>query len=695
MSTRVVVLSAVLAGLVGLSSCSEDKPSSGTGPADVTNPADVTALEDTGSDAEQTEITGPCTDGELACFTGSTTKICVAGEWKFKDSCTEGQFCYAGKCAEPITCTPGELLGCSGYAQEDICADTGKAKVATKCKGIQQCVAGKCQDVVCTPGISTCDGNGFKTCKDDGQGYTEVQSCKTGATCLGGQCVSLCESNIKISNNVGCQYWSVDLDNDRSSPPIPNKQGVPPEMIPHTVVITNPGIADAEITFTIMSYCPDGTPCQPSITTCNGKKSTVCDKPGKAYPLAIADNVVKAGGSKAFDMPVMNVPDSGIVRKGIFVQSTQPVVAYQFNPYNSEGAASNDGSLLLPVNTLGKTYFAVSKASRGAVLGFPANYGFVTIVASSVGKTTVTVTPRQPMIVNPALEVPQDGSKPASLAAGTAYTFELEQYEILNLSHLPELKALKPGEQAADITGTRIDADKPVAVFSGHQASGVLDDIKSQFTDEWDTCCTEHLEEQLMPLATWGTEAICIKTKPRGYEIDEWVVVAGDDAVTLSTTPKINGLDGKQLAKAGDKIRVQTDESFVLTATGRIQVVQYTVGHGMTQPKTSGVFTTGDPTMLLIPPAKQFRSDYVVQTADGYGTNWLTIVRPKGVDVQLDGNVLSGGNFDGVGNGDWEYAYIEVQKGTHKLESKQPFGLSVYGYGGVTAYGYPGGMNLQ
>lgn len=694
--TRQLVWLALAA--LGLGGCSDSKPTGSAAVADTTGMTDAAQLDDATDAAVQTEISLPCTDGERACFTNTKTKVCDKGEWKFETTCADGQFCYEGVCAEPITCTPGQILGCAGYNQEDVCADSGTAKFARKCPGKQQCAQGKCQDVVCTPGVSDCtDGNAFHTCTEDGQGWSAPEPCKSGAACFGGKCVSLCESTLKISSNIGCEYWSVDLDNDRSLPPIPNKQGVSPEMIPHSVVITNPGIADAEITFTLMSYCADGSQCSPGITTCNGKKSSVCDKPGQPYKLKIANNIVPAGGSRAFDMPVLNLPDSGIERKGIFVQSTQPVVAYQFNPYNSEGAASNDGSLLLPVNTLGKTYFAVAKPSRGAVplLGALANFGFVTVVATSLGKTTVYVTPRQPLIANPALQVPQDGSKPANLAAGQTYAFELDQFEVLNLSHQPSGDPLKPGQQPPDLTGTKIDATKAVAVFSGHQSAAVVDDIKAQFTDEWDTCCTEHLEEQLMPLQAWGIEAICIKTKPRGVEIDEWVVVAGEDGVSLSTNPPISGLNGTLLAKAGDKVRVQTDDSFVLSATGKIQVVQYTVGHGMTQPKSAGGITTGDPTMLLIPPKKQFRSDYVIQTADGYGTNWLTIVRPKGVTIQLDGNNLSGGNFTGVGNGDWEYAYIEVQKGTHTLQAEQPFGLSVYGYGGVTAYGYPGGMNLQ
>lgn len=57
--------------------------------------------------------------------------------------------------------------------------------------------------------------------------------------------------------------------------------------------------------------------------------------------------------------------------------------------------------------------------------------------------------------------------------------------------------------------------------------------------------------------------------------------------------------------------------------------------------------------------------------------------------------LLADGAFEPLGDGTWEFAYHEVTTGNHAFTASQPFGLMVYGYGGVTAYGYPGGMNLE
>ena len=633
-------------------------------------------------DFEATAFT--CTDGDHACFNDTIGKFCVNGEWQAAEKCPDGQLCKDGFCAVPTDCKPNEIKGCAGGAIQTVCSSDGKAWLDKKCPGKQQCAAGKCQDVVCTPKFPECTGtNSYHVCKDDGSGFGESGDCKTGALCVGGKCVSLCETNLKIANNVGCEYWSVDLDNDSSNNPAAPNQPTP-EFFPHSVVIANPGVATATVKFTVQVGCASGTNCQPGQLTCDGKPKTMCTAPVAPYQLSFPDVLVPFGQSKEFKMPVMNFAGSGIAPKAIHIQSDQPVVAFQFNPFNSENATSNDGSLLLPQNTLGKEYYGVALASRPAMMGFAADNGYVTAVATVPGTTTIEVTPTTTVLANPAAGVPQDGSKPATLAAGKTYTFALQQYDVLNLESQGSM-TLGGGKQ--DLIGTHLKADKVIAVFSGHQATGITDDLKKG-DENWDTCCTEHLEEQMMPLQAWGKQAYCVKAKPRGYDVDHWVVVAGTDNVTLSSNPPIKGIDGVTLAKAGDSVHIQTPESFMLTATGQIEVVQFLVGSGQTQDKT------GDPSMMLVPPAKQYRDEYVIQTADGYSTNWLTVVRPKGVKVQVDSVAVPEKSYEALGDGTWEFAYYKVGKGSHTVKGDQAFGLMVYGYGGVTAYGYPGGMNL-
>ena len=655
-----------------------------------TNDGDSASTSDL-TDAAQEATAFNCTvEGKTECFNAKVVKACLNGEWVVNETCGDTEACNDGKCGTPTNCTPGEVAGCEGVATEKVCASTGKAFINHKCTGKQQCVLGKCKDVVCTPNYGQCkDGNIIEICKEDGSGFDPPAPCKPGSACLGGKCVSLCETNLKISNNVGCEYWSVDLDNAHDTfSAMLNKDGLTPDFIAHSIIISNPGQFDADITFNIASSCGGAGLCD-QLTTC-GKK-TSCDVPSGVYQLKVTDPVVKAGQTKEFKMPVMNVDGSGIFRKAIQVKSTQPIVAFQFNPFNAEGAATNDGSLLLPVNTHGKEYYVVALGSTPEVPGFSigiSQNGYFDVVADREGDTNVTVTLTTAGIAAPGKGVPQDGTTPAKLEPGKPYQFKLKQFDVLSIQSLGEMKF----SGAMDFTGSHIVADKPVAVFCGHEEAVIGNEGVSTNPNDpnaKDSCCAEHLEEQMMPLESWGNSAYCTKTKPRGTEKDLYYVVAGDANVVLKTTPPVAGLDGKTLAKAGDSLHVQTDVSFLLEGTGKIQVVQFIVSRGQTET------FTGDPTMMIVPPKSQYRDNYVIQTADGYGTNWTTIVRPVGLDVKVDGQLAPGGSFVKFGDNTWELGYIEVKTGSHTLQASAPFGLMVYGYGNATAYGYPGGMNLK
>jgi hypothetical protein len=676
-------------------SATDDVPVASDGSADVQDGSGKDGATTDGADSADAPTDalpdGVCAEGEHACLDDAVVSVCVNGAFQFSATCEDGATCQDGRCTKPLACTPGASVSCDGFGTHWVCSADGTEVALLPCADGTLCAEGDCRVVSCTPGAGQCPTSAsIRHCLPDGSGYGPAQDCAGGMSCVGGACVSLCEADLKQNTNTGCQYWSVDLDNDPThNPAYPNQPT--PEMFPHSVVISNPNDTDVTMTFSVVVACASDTFCAPSIQTCDGQPGTVCDKPGAAeYELAVGDPVVPAGQSREFTMPVMNVSGSVLAPKAVRVMASRPVVAYQFNPFDSENATSNDGSLLLPQNALGKVYYVVSLPSRGAVMGFPENNGFVAIVATAPN-TTVKVTPPVRLIANPSHGV---GLSPAPLLANQTYTFTLQLFDVLNLEQYAEGGIITPGTVPKDLTGTRVEADKPVAVFSGHQVAGVQEAMKLQFTTEWDSCCTEHLEEQLMPVETWGHEAFCVKSKPRGYEADRFVVVAGEAGVQLTTVPSIDGVDGETLAKAGDSLRVETQESFVLKATGKIQVVQFLMSAGQTQTIGSGVPTTGDPSMMLLPPSAQYRDAYVIRTADGYGTNWTTVIRPAGLPISADGALLPDGAFEPLGDGTWEYAYHEVSTGNHAFTASQPFGLMVYGYGGVTAYGYPGGMNL-
>ncbi|MSP92871.1 MAG: hypothetical protein EXR79_13875 [Myxococcales bacterium] len=645
----------------------------GDSAAATTKDSDATTANDTGltdlSDGTPAD-TGPagaCTEGEALCHTATVAKVCVNGQFELKAKCPDSQLCVQGTCATPVDCKPGESKGCDGYTTELVCAADGKAIVPKKCKAPQQCAAGTCRDVVCTPGIAECaEQTTFKTCLDDGQGFSQPTKCKPGSVCFGGKCLSQCETNVKVTGNVGCEYWSADLDNYPD--PFSAKQ---PDLIPHSIVISNPGQFDATITFELRGHCKGGAQCKPEGKCLQGH----CGDEASAapYKLALPNPVVKAGATVEFKMPVMNCDGSGIWHKGIHVLADQPIVAWQFNPFNGEGAASNDGSLLLPQHVLGKSYFAVTRPSGIAFMGFKAQHGYFTVIAASKGTTKVTVTPTANVAAVAALGIP-------ALKKGQSWTATLEMGQVLSLESEGELSLQGP----ADLTGSFIDADKPIAVFGGHEET-----LETYEGGPKESCCAEHIEEQLLPLEAWGKDALCVKTKPRGVEKDIWFIMAGESGTTVKTTPSIKDLDGKTFAKPGNWVRIETEQSFMLEATGKVQVVQMIVSQQQTDD------FIGDTTMMVVPPKAEFRDNYQVLTAQGYDKNYGSVVRKLGAKVSLDGNPIAAGEFQPFGDGTWERGYVKFKEGPHAFEGDQPFGLMVYGYGNATAYGYPGGIQLK
>lgn len=609
---------------------------------------------DAGEDASESDVEGDagasCVEGDKGCLGPSAAKHCVNGKWELFDKCAQGLVCKEGLCAVLVDCKPGTIDGCAGFTAKNVCAQDGKGYLPIDCGPDELCVEnGVCKVTVCAPGSLECESeNKVRKCKSDGSGWESALDCKSGAYCLGGTCVSLCEVNNKVASNVGCDYWTADLDNaDDGLLGLSNN----PMHVPHSVVVSNPGIYDADITF--QAKAPWDVK-MPPVTT------------------------VKAGQAVEIKMPVMNIDKDSLEPKGVFFKSTQPVVAYQFNPFNADKAFSNDGSLLLPQNALGKEYFAISLGSRPDIAfpgleGLPSQNGYFTVLATSQGTTTVTVTisGKGYVKLNPITKLP--------INKGQTVTFKLQQYDALNL------EAYSAGLSVADLTGSHIVADKPIAVFGGHEEA-----VLGWSGGGEESCCAEHVEEQLLPVNAWGKTYVAPKSKPRGNEADLWLVMAALPGTTLKTTPPIKGLDGITLNSPGQWVQVETDKSFVVEGSGPIQIAQFLVSRSQT---TDFI---GDPTMIVHSPIHQMRKDYFILTPKGFTHNWVSVIRPKGVAVSTDGVAIAATEFQPVGNGDWELAYVAVQPGVHRFESKDGlFGLVVYGYGNATAYGYPGGMNLQ
>ena len=581
----------------------------------------------------------------------------------------DGTFEDAGIPGADISeCTPGETLGCAGGDAVLACNAEGDGTEVQSCPSeAPYCLDGECGDQVCIPSARSCvDTENFQRCNADGTGYQEPEACPDDALCENGYCTTTCQLGSKqMSSHFGCEYWTVYLDQYDEDDVLGDMPsfGTPASEVPHAVVISNPNDDDATVQF----------------QTFHG--GVIVDVP---------DPIVPAGQSKAFTMPRMSLDETGITQKAIFVRSTLPVTAHQFNPLNNESVFSNDASLLLPVSALGTEYYVMSWPTQGIDmddgfgdfpipipggdgdsdfdLDFEPQQAFATIIAASEGITTVHVTSTANI---------EEGSTMEGFDAGTTQVFELNNADVLNL----QAAAGGMSDGQSDLTGTHITSDKPIAVFGGHEQAVI------GYDSDRESCCADHIEQQMFPLDTWGQRYMAAFSPGRTNTKDHWRIMAGENNVTVTTNPPQPEANNVTL-NAGEFVAFFSDENFEIQGTGKLMVGQMLAS----QQQTAEI--TGDPAFILSVPMESWRDEYHVLTPEDYARDFITVIRPAGVEVILDGSPVSDAAFEAIGSGEFETAAFEVNPGVHVLESAEPFAASAYGMDNAVSYGYPGGLNI-
>jgi hypothetical protein len=553
----------------------------------------------------------------------------------------------------PEGCTPGDKLGCASDTAELVCDAAGVEYRPKECSGGQRCLNSACTSMICIPGTLSCaNPESTQRCNAAGTGYEAPVACEEGSVCSQDSCKSVCELGKYRSSYIGCEYWSLDLD--QHPDPTVNPR---PNTIPHSVVISNPNMVPVTVSFTVQ---------QPGIS------------------VMVPDPVVPAQSTRAFTMPQLDVDATSISRHSIRIVASQPVVAHQFNPLNNVGAYSNDGTLLLPAPMLGDDYYVVNWPTQYLPniggLNVPSQHSYAAILATEPGETFINVTSTAQIAGGTDADT---GQAINPLPPGATRTFKLTYGQVLNLQAF-EAK-LAGGKN--DLTGTHIKANKPVAVFAGHEAAVIGEPGNNPDGSERGSCCADHIEHQLLPLQSWDSTYIAALSPGRGVKKDHWRVVAGEDGITLTTDPPQPGANNVTLNK-GQFVTFFSDKSFEIKATGKIQVAQFLVSQEQT---SEGV---GDPSLVISVPTARYRKDYVLLTPSGYTRNYVTVTRPAGAPIKLNGQLIPDATFSPVGSGVWEVGSVEVQPGVQSLDSTQAFGIAAYGFANAVSYSFIGGLDL-
>lgn len=599
--------------------------------------------------------------------------------------CDEDEFCLDGQCREGAECTPDEKLGCVDSGTLRVCTEKGVGFREEPCPNDEpncvsfrkegctenkpECFEPKCTDKVCSPDETFCgDDVTLMECSSDGMSSDQVKICR--GKCRGGECVSACEGNAK--SYIGCGFYAIDMDNytincnsDQTCQDIGGLFGSAGECVNGVCTCTNSSGSNCQETNV------NGQ--QYAVTISNTSNTDVDIDIQKPDGTSVKSGTVPSNDLEVFDLPPNHTEDSGISKNSYRIEAQGPVTVHQFNPKNQADVFSNDASLVLPSNAMGKEYTVIGwesmESPRDPSTVHQTGRPYVTIVAVEQGTTTVDVTVEAEVL---------SGNGVQALSPGDSATYDLDQGQVVQL--------MTKQETGNDLTGTSISADQKVAVFSGQECAEVPNG----------TAACDHLEQQLLPVSTWGERYILSKFKPRGSEPDFYRVVAAKDGTTLSTEPPISGVDGETL-DAGEMLEFDLEPSVVIEGDKPISVGQFMVGSqhsGVTEECDSRPGTIGDPAFMIDVPESQFRSDYVIYTPSGYQQDWLNIVKPTGATVEIDGTALSQSG-DEIASSGFEVVRKEVQPGTHKVTSSEPIGLYSYGFECDVSYAYPGGLDLK
>jgi hypothetical protein len=620
----------------------------------------------------------------------------------------------------PPLCAPGEQR-CTAVLEECVEADGVLAWVT-----IDDCAA---QGLVCAPTLLRCttcipdqpycDGQDVRQCLSDGNAGPVTNTCdpSVGQACRNGSCQHLCTVAAEEKSNVGCEYWAVDLDNAR----IDVTRNAAAQQF--AVVVSNPQ--------------PD-VPVVVRIEQDNGA-------PGDApEPIVIAEATVAPLNLRVFKLGPREVDGSpegefdtgthsALTRHGYRITSDFPVVSYQFNPLENVNVFSNDASLLKPreavtnaEGSLARAYVVVGWPQTIAITDDPnTNFSSVNPTNLRAFLTIVGTRPDTTVVVRPTTDVRGGGGVP-TIVGGGEITMTIDAFDVVNME-TPDLNAF-----GADFTGTIVDADQPVVVFVGSEAS----DAPHFDSLIYRRCCADHLEEQLDPVRTAGkrfalahsprrTPAVQAAGGDLGISLDEpeYVrFVATRDALTTITTTLPSPDDVITLSYAGDAAEVLVSHDFLAESDEPIHVMQISASQDAAN--VPRALPGGDPSLLVVPPREQYRADYVFLTPDKYAFDFVTVVAENGANVFLDGQLLDSQRCeilptDGLSDEERAGAPVEVityncqlsfptvnpdsgevgpgqqNDGVHRIVATAPVGVTVFGFDAFVSYAYAAGTDLR
>ena len=428
------------------------------------------------------------------------------------------------------------------------------------------------------------------------------------------------------------------------------------------------------------------------------KTQVIVEVPGKGFyrnQMTIPNDVIQ------FDIPPsigqviskgvreVPAPEEVYIGAGVHIYADDPIVVYCVVRFQ----ATSDGYLAIPVSALGKEYI---------VAAYEEDPMFKAVWSDHFPSTTCIVAPHDKTRVTFIMGGNGFSKTAGGLKPGDATT------KTLNKGDVWMFMSYGDGVNA-DLSGSRVFADKPIGMVSGNQCTNI------PIGNQW---CDYTVEMQL-PTNVWGKHYHVAKVP--GRKFPSIIRVFGKEENTdifrngnkVSEVKTVGGVIGKgyQEMRMGPFIENQ-NKSCVISGDKPIGVTLYNCGvqeDGYPLPNS-------DPFVEVQTPIEQYQDEITFCTPATFGgdffmENYLNVVYETDESGVIPPDLMyaevSGGRYEWIkvrdkfpGTGELFTYDVDGRKfGTHtltlptvgvfKIKADKPFAAYSYGYDWCDSYGYP------
>ncbi|KAK9394606.1 IgGFc-binding protein-like [Crotalus adamanteus] len=347
----------------------------------------------------------------------------------------------------------------------------------------------------------------------------------------------------------------------------------------------------------------------------------------------ILHKTISEGEIISIELPLsLQMEGSDKFNKTVLIEADQDisVISYNYLPKTS------DGTITYPIHQLGQLYYVVTPTEN-------INKEFAIIAHEDL--TTVTIHLKGTVIY-----------KSKVYPAGSIFVTGLKAFEAIQLQSIE------------DLSGTRIESTKPVAVLSGHTCV-------TKFT------ACDHVVEQLLPVQSWGTTFI-VPALPFQTQYDIAYVVSAEN--TLMRYQSSSKKESRTLV-AGEVVQLEVlaSQPLFIFADAGIQVLFFFTGA-----KRGNDYY--DPFLMNIPATTCYCNSYHIYGMKNFTNHAMIIAkssesgRIKWEEHRIRWTKILSTEYS------WAEEDVEIRDHTQSVEHENsPFGLFIYGGGQSDGYGTP------